>query len=168
MRDCSSFFIASSRPFSALSSLASLSFLASCFATNFFWCSATATIEQIFRPYFRYQGGCERNRGHNVRGYIIGFRSWKLIAVSRKRVVETGTTRPARRRSGSGGLRRVTASLAMYRRSVGSGMRKYRSQCYVRGRSNARRSDCWFTGKYTCTIPIYMIRDSEKQSGRSI
>lgn len=47
-RDCNSFFIASSRPFSALNSLASLSFLASCSATNSLWCSATKNSNDNF------------------------------------------------------------------------------------------------------------------------
>lgn len=85
-----------------------------------------------------YLVACKRLKGKDEMG----------IVALRKRV-NIETTLLVRGKSGSGGPRRVTASVAMYRRSVGSGMRKYRSQCYMRGRS--MRDGVVFAGKYTFT-----------------
>lgn len=81
---------------------------------------------------------CERSNGKD---------EMRIVAFGKR--VDMEARLLVRGNSGSGGPRRVTASVAMYRRSVGSGMRKYRSQCYMRGRSMC--DGVVFAGKYTCT-----------------
>ena len=83
------------------------------------------------------------------------------IVAFRKRV-NIETVLLVRGKSRSGGPRRVTASVAMYRRSVGSGMRKYRSQCYTRGCSMC--DGVVFAGKYTCTR-FLQYENSENKGG---